>query len=165
MLVLAHALLVLLLAAPSSKEVLEERRAGIAREILKIAGHIQREIEAGDASALLERVPPDGLRCGGQVVPRERVEHDLRTPDSWLHAVLFGGKAASAPPGQPASLRELFAAAKEIQVVVAFRADPRSEVGLPCIDYRARDTITPGAPLCFERRDGRWWFTESLYPC
>jgi len=163
--VLAPVLLALALSTPASPEALEQRRADIAREILQLAGRIQREIEAMNASALLDRVPPEGLRCGEQLVPRERVEHDLRAKDSWLHAVFFGGAAACAPPGQPASLWELFAVAKEIQVVVAFRADPRSEVGLPCFDYRARDTITPGAPFCFERRDGKWWFAQSLYPC
>ena len=162
---LAPALLALAAAAPASPEALEQKRADIAREILQLAGRIQREIEASDAAALLARVPPGGIRCGGQVVPRQRVEHDLLASDSWLHAVFFGGPAASAPPGQPASLKELFAVAKEIQVVVAFRADPRSEIGLPCFDYRVRDTITPGAPLCFERHDGKWWFAQSLYPC
>jgi len=152
-------------AAPSPDPALEERRAAIAREILPLAGLIQREIEAGDVAALLSRVPPDGLRCGAQLVPRVHVERDLRAEDSWLHAFLFGGPGASATPGQPASLKELFATAREIAVVVAFRADPSSDIGIPCVDYRARDTITPGAPLCFERRAGKWWFTQSLYPC
>jgi hypothetical protein len=158
-------LLALALLAPPARPALEERRVEVAKEILQLAGRLQREIEAGDAAALLARVPADGLRCGDRVVPRARVEHDLRTDGSWLHAVFFGGPGAPAPSGQPASLRAFFATAKEIAVVVEFRADPRSELGMPCFTYRARDTVTPGAPLCFERRGGRWWFTESLYPC
>ena len=158
-------LLALTLAAPKPAEALEERRAGVAREILRLAGRLQREIEAGDVAALVARVPPDGLRCGGEVVPRARVERDLRDEKSWLHGVLFGSPAASAPGGQPASLKAMFASAREIAVLIAFREDPRSELGLPCLDYHAKDTITPGAPLCFELRNGKWWFTESLYPC
>ena len=159
-------LLALTLAAPpKAAPGPEQRRAEIAQEILRLAGRIQREVEAGDVAALVARVPPDGLRCGGQVVPRARVEQDLRADGSWLHGVLFGGPGATAPAGQPSSLQAMFARAKEIAVVVAFREDPRSEVGLPCLDYHAKDTITPGAPLCFEWHDGKWWFAESLYPC
>lgn len=158
-------LVVLTATAPKPADTLEQRRADIARQILHLAGRLQRDIEEGDVSALVARVPPEGLRCGGEIVPRARVEHDLRTEGSWLHGVIFGGPGASAPAGQPSSLRALFATAKEIAVLVAFREDPRSEVGFPCLDYHARDTITPGAPLCFEYRNGKWWFAESLYPC
>lgn len=144
---------------------LEQKRAALAREVIRLAPAIQKEIEAGNAKAILARVPAEGLRCAGRIVPRARVEHDLRTEGAWLHAVLFGGPGAPAEAGQPASLQAFFAAAKEIQVVVAFREDPRTPVGLPCLDFRARDTVTPGAPFCFEQRGGRWWLVESLYPC
>jgi hypothetical protein len=99
------------------------------------------------------------------VVPRARLEHDLRTDGTWLHGVLFGGAGAAAPAGPPASLRALFASAKEIAALVAFREDPRSPVGLPCLEFHARNTVTPGAPFCFEQRGGRWWLVESFYPC
>ncbi len=151
--------------AEPGKGELEARRAALAREVIRLAPLLQKEIEAGNAKALLARVPAEGLRCAGRIVPRARVEHDLRTEGAWLHAVLFGGPGAPAVPGQPASLQAFFATAREIQVVVAFREDPRSPVGLPCLDFRARDTVTPGAPFCFEQRGGRWWFTQSLYPC
>ncbi len=159
------AVLALTLAASSSSAALEQRRADIARDILRLAGRLQGEIERGDVAAVLARIPPDGLRCAGTLVPRARVERDLRTEGSWLHGVIFGGPGATASAGQPSSLKALFATAKEIAVVVGFREDPRSAVGIPCLDYRAKNTITPGAPLCFEKRNGKWWFTESLYPC
>jgi hypothetical protein len=158
-------LLALAMTAPRPQPTLEEQRAEIAKQILRLAGHLQREIEAGDVAALVARVPPGGLRCGGAIVPRARVEHDLRTEGSWLHGVFFGSPAASAAAGRPSSLKALFASAKEIAVLVGFREDPRSEVGLPCLDYRAKETVTPGVPICFEWRDGKWWFAESLYPC
>lgn len=161
---LALAVAFSLAAAPAGK-ALEQKRAAIAREVLQVARSIQGEIERGDAAALLARVPREGLRCGGDLVPRARVERDLRAQGSWLHGVFFGGPGAPAPAGQPGSLRELFARAKEVAVVVAFREDPRVETGLPCLDFRARNTVTPGAPICLEKRGGRWWFTESLYPC
>ena len=64
------------------------------------------------------------------------------------------------------SLREFFREAREVAVLVAFRSDTTAgAVGLPCLDYRAPGLGTPGVPLCFEKRAGRWWFTESLYPC
>ncbi|HET6413819.1 MAG TPA: hypothetical protein VFG53_17305 [Anaeromyxobacter sp.] len=158
-------LLTLALAVPSKDSTLEERRAEIAKEILPLAGRIKRQIESGDVAALLARVPAEGLRCGRELVPKDRVERDLRAKGSWLHAFFFGGPAATAAPGQPASLKELFATAPEVALVVEFRADPSSDTGIPCVDYRAKDTITPGAPLCFVRRAGQWWFTQSLYPC
>jgi hypothetical protein len=164
----ALALALALAAGPAAKEgkdALEARRKELAGQVMQVAARVQREIEAGDLKALLARVPAEGLRCGGRVVPRARVEHDLRTEGTWLHAVLFGGAGASAPPGQPASLRDFFAGAKEVAVTVGFREDPRSPVGLPCAEFRARDTVTPGAPFCFEQKEGRWWFAESLYPC
>lgn len=151
--------------AKAAKDPLEARRAEIAREVMPLGARIQREIEAGDVQALLARIPPEGLRCGGRVVPRARVERDLRTEGTWLHAALFGGPGAPAPPGQPSSLKAFFAAAKEVAVLVGFREDPGSPVGLPCLEFRARDIVTPGAAFCFERKGGRWWFTESLYPC
>ena len=165
-------LLTLLLLAPAQggapaapDAALENRRAEVAKQVLRLAGRIQREIEAGDVAALLARVPPEGLRCGDRLVPRAHVERDLRSGGSWLHAVLFGGPGSAGPPGQPASLRALFASAKEVAAVVSFRSDPRSELGIPCLEFRTRDAATPGAPLCFEQRAGRWWFTQSLYPC
>ncbi|MGC4001059.1 MAG: hypothetical protein QM767_27795 [Anaeromyxobacter sp.] len=116
--------------------------------------------------ALAARVPPDGLRCGGRVIPRQRVLRELRDPASWVHGVLLGGPGASAPAGQPASLRALFATAREVAVAVAFRGDPAAgPLGRPCLAYRAPGLVTPGAPLCFVRRGQEWLFTESLYPC
>lgn len=142
----------------------DARRARIANELLRLAATLQKELEAGDARALLARVPAAGLRCGGQVVPKPRVARDLGDPGSWLHRVLFG------PPGDrkghPASLRAFLAAAPEVAVFVTFRRDEQAgPLGLPCFEYRARDLETPGAPLCFDRAGGRWWFAESLYPC
>jgi len=164
MLPLALALGLSLVAAPADK-ALERRRSELAREVLGVAGQVQRDIERGDVAALVARVPPEGLRCGGALVPRARVARDLRAEGSWLHGVVFGGPGAPAPGGQPGSLRELFARAKEVAVVVAFREDARAAAGMPCFDFRAKDTVTPGAPICLEKRGGRWWFTESLYPC
>jgi hypothetical protein len=163
--VLASLLLALALGGAPRAVSLEDQRALLAREVLKVAGRIQRDIEAGDTAALLARVPPEGLRCGERVIPRERVEHDLRTEGSWLRGVLFGDPGAAGSPGRPASLRAFFAKAKEIAVVVAFREDPRSEAGLPCLEFKARDLLAPGAPLCLVQRNGRWWFTDSPYPC
>ncbi|WP_242346131.1 hypothetical protein [Anaeromyxobacter terrae] len=144
----------------------ERRREEIARELVRLGGELQRAIEAEDVAAVVARVPPDGLRCGERVVPRERVERDLRSEGSWLHGVFFGGQGHVPFPGMARSLRAFFREASEVAVLVAFRRDARAgAVGLPCIDYRAPGLGTPGAPLCFERRDGRWWFTESPYPC
>ncbi len=152
-------------SAKAGKDTLEAKRAEVAREVIRLAAPLEKEIEAGDVKALLARVPAEGLRCAGRIVPRARVEQDLRTAGSWLHGALFGGAGAASSPGQPASLQAFFATAKEIQVVVAFREDPRTPVGLPCLEFRARDLVTPGAPFCFEQRGGRWWLVESLYPC
>lgn len=164
MLPLVLALGLSLAAAPADK-ALERRRSEIAREVLAVAGQVQRDIERGDVAALVARVPPEGLRCGGALVPRDRVARDLRAEGSWLHGVVFGGPGAPAQSGQPGSLRELFARAKEVAVVVAFREDARAAAGMPCFDFRAKDTVTPGAPICLEKRGGKWWFAESLYPC
>jgi hypothetical protein len=153
-------------ASPDGKASVERRREAIARELIRLGGELQRAIEAGDVGAVVARVPPGGLRCGDRVVPRERVEQDLRADGSWLHGVFFGGPGHVPFPGMARSLRAFFREAREVAVIVAFRTDARAgPAGLPCIDYRAPGLGTPGAPLCFERRDGRWWFTESLYPC
>lgn len=164
------AALALLLAAdpakPEPSDPLEARREVIANELLRVGAELQRAIQAGDPAPLLARVPADGLRCAGRVVPRARLERDVRNPRSWLHGVLFGGPGHAPPAGTAASLRALLRDAPEIQALVAFRRDERAgPVGLPCLDFRARDLVTPGAPFCFESRGGRWWLTESLYPC
>lgn len=151
-------------AAERQADPLERRRAAIADELVRLGARLQREIEAGDVEALLARVPESGLRCAGRVVPRARVARDLRTPGSWLNAVLIG--TPGAPPGPPRSLRAFFGAAPEVAVLVSFRRDARAgALGLPCLEYRARDVAPPRVTLCFEARAGRWWFTESLYPC
>jgi hypothetical protein len=150
----------------AAADVVEERRAAIARELIRVADELQRRIVAGDAEALLARVPPEGLRCAGRVVPRAKVARDLRGPGSWLHQVYLGRAAAGRRDSPPASLAAFLSDAKEVAVLVSFRPDPRAgPTGRPCVDFRAKDVPTPGAPLCFERRDGRWWLTESLYPC
>jgi hypothetical protein len=144
----------------------ERRRAEVAKALVRLGAELRRHIVAGDVDALVARVPPDGLRCAGRLVPRAKVARDLRGEGTWLHGVFFGGPGAPAPAGSPASLAHLLRTAPEVAILVTFRPDPRAgPAGRPCIDYRAKDLPTPGAPLCFEERDGRWWFTESLYPC
>jgi hypothetical protein len=158
------ALLALAVAASPAAE-LEARRAEIARELLAVGSEIAHELLAGDAAALAARVPPDGLRCAGRVVPRARVSRDLRTPGAWLHDALCGG-AAPAAAGAPRSLAVLLRAHPDAAMAVSFTKDPHAgEVGRPCLEFRARGEAPVGAPLCFERRSGRWWLSESLYPC
>jgi hypothetical protein len=142
---------------------LEQRREAIAREILTIAGALRGAIVRGDAATILERVPASGLRCGERVIPRARVMHDLRTPGTWLHEVFFG---AGGTAESPRSLQVFLRGAREVAMVVAFRVDPAAgPVGRPCLDFRVKGVATPGAPLCFEQRAGRWWLVQSLYPC
>jgi hypothetical protein len=151
-------------AAPPRSPV-ERRRAEIARELIAVGAAIQRGLEAGDAGPLLARVPAGGLRCAGATVPRARVVRDLGDPGAWLHRTYLAPPAPGAP-GSPASLRAFFAVAREVAVVVSFRRDPAAApTGRPCLDYRSPGLRTPGAPLCFETRGGRWWLVESLYPC
>jgi hypothetical protein len=153
-------------ARPGPEDEVERRRVQIAKELVRLGAELKREIEAGDVAALVARVPPEGLRCAGQVVPRARVERDLRAPTSWLHGVFFRGPGAASRPGAPASLQAFFAAAGDVAVVVGFHPAPGAgPEGTPCLDFRAPGLVTPGGPLCFERKGGRWWFTESLYPC
>ena len=148
---------------PARPDPLDARREAIAKEILRVGASLHGEIARGDAAAILGRVPAKGLRCGARVIPRARVEHDLRTPGSWLHEVFFG---EGGTPSAPRSLRVFLRSAGEVAMVVAFRIDPAAgPVGRPCLDFRAKGVATPGAPLCFEQRAGRWWFVESLYPC
>ncbi len=153
-------------AAAESRDALDRRRDAIARELIVLGAEVRRAIERGDAAALVARVPRDGLRCAGRLVPRERVARDLLSERSWLHGVFFGGPGYAPRPGTAASLAALFRTHGEVAVVVSFDPDPRAgPTGRPCLDFRAKDSGTPGAPLCFERRGERWWFTESLYPC
>jgi len=166
----AAALAALLAAATPpgalSEQRVEERHAAIAKELVRLGAQLQREIIAENADALLARVPPEGLRCGGRLVPRAKVARDLRGNGTWLHAVFFGGPGASPRPGAPASLAAFLRSAREVAILVSFQRDVSAgPTGRPCIDFRAKDLATPGAPLCFEQRGGRWWFTESLYPC
>jgi hypothetical protein len=153
--------------APASKaDPLDAKREAVANQILRVAAELERAIVAGDPAPLLARVPEDGLRCAARVVPKARVASDLANPRSWLHGVFFGGPGFQPPAGTAASLRALLRDAPEIQALVAFRRDERAgALGQPCLDFRARDLATPGAPLCFESRGGRWWLSESLYPC
>jgi hypothetical protein len=160
----------LALAAPPpgglTAQQVEQRRAEIARELVRLGAELQREIVAENAEALLARVPADGLRCAGRVVPRAKVARDLRGNGTWLNAVFFGPVGPAPRPGAPASLAAFLRTQREVAITVSFQPDPRAApVGRPCIDFRAKGAATPGAPLCFEHRDGRWWFTESLYPC
>lgn len=157
----------LLAAAPAvAADPLDARRQVIASEVTRVGAELQRAIEAGDTGALLARVPASGLRCGARVVPREKVRRDLQDPRSWLHGALVGGAGYAPPRGGPASLRAFFEHAREIAVAVSFLSDPRAgPVGRPCLEYRSHDTVAPAVPLCFEARGGRWWLTDSLYPC
>jgi hypothetical protein len=163
---------VLLVAAPAAgprergREDAEERRRSVAPEIIALGLEIRREIERHDVAALVARVPPDGLRCGDRLLPRERVARDLQNERSWIHGVLFGGAGYRPPPGTAPSLAALFRSAREIAVAVSFEPDARAgPEGRPCVEYRAKEAATPVAPLCFERRGRRWWLVESLYPC
>ncbi len=152
--------------APGKDEALERRREAIARELMPIGTELRRELGRGDAKGLLARVPEAGLRCGDRTVPKARVAKDLAAPDSWLHGVFFGGPGYAPPPGTAASVAALLRGPKEVAIVVSFERDPRAgALGLPCLDFRAEGVGTPGVPICFEQRGGRWWIVESLYPC
>jgi hypothetical protein len=152
--------------APAEGDPVERRRAEVAKDLLRVGEELRREILAGDARALGARIPAEGLRCAGRVVPRARVLRDLETPGGWVHDAIFGAPGARAGGAAPASLADLLRSAPEIAMTVSFVQDPRAApLGRPCLEFRAKGAVTPGAPLCFERRDGRWWFTESLYPC
>jgi hypothetical protein len=164
----------LLAAAPAgsrpaegrAREGVERRREAVAREIGALGAEIRRAIERHDVAALVARVPPDGLRCGDRVVPRDRVARDLQNEGSWVHGVLFGGPGYGPPPGTAPSLAALFRAAREVALAVSFQQDPRAgPEGRPCLEFRAKELGTPGPPLCFERRGEAWWLAESLYPC
>jgi hypothetical protein len=150
-------------AARAAEDPVEQRRSAIAKELVRLGAELERQIVAGDAEALLARVPASGLRCAGRIVPREKVARDLRREGAWLHGVFFGSGGTERAP---TSLASFLRTAKEVAIVVSFHPDGRARsTGRPCLDFRAKDLPTPGAPLCFEERDGRWWFTESLYPC
>lgn len=152
-------------AGPPADPV-EQRRAEVARDLVRVGEELRREIVAGDARALGARVPAEGLRCAGRLVPRGRVQRDLATPGSWLHDTLLGAPGLRGQKGAPASLAELLTTAGEVAIAVSFVQDARAmPLGRPCLEFRVKNVVTPTAPLCFERRDGRWWFTESLYPC
>jgi hypothetical protein len=152
-------------AAPPG-DPLERRRDEVARALVHLGQELRREIVSGDARALAARVPADGLRCAGRLVPRSRVQRDLATPGSWLHDTILGAPGVHGSNTAPASLAELLRAQREVAITVSFVRDPRAEpLGRPCLEFRAKDVVGPTAPLCFEQRDGRWWFTESLYPC
>jgi len=153
-----------LAAAPGGDASVERRREEIARDILRLGLELRREVVAGDVAAIASRVPPEGLRCAGRLVPRARVERDLSTPGAWLHDALFGRKELAAR-GAP-SLASLLRSSHDVAMGVSFAPDPRAgQVGRPCLEFRAKDAPPPGTPLCFEKRGGRWWLTESLYPC
>jgi hypothetical protein len=157
---------VLLGAAAPADDPLERRRAAVAREMVRLGAELKGAVEAGDVAALVARVPASGLRCGARLVPHAKVARDLRTRTSWLHRVFFGDAARPEPRGRPGSLRAFFREGRDVAVLVAFRADDAAgPLGMPCIDFRAAGLTTPGAPLCFERKGGRWWFAHSLYPC
>ena len=144
----------------------ERRRSEVARDLIRVGEELRREIVAGDARALAARVPADGLRCAGRLVPRARVQRDLSTTGSWLHDTLLGAPGVEGSRAAPASVAELLRVHGEVAIAISFVRDPRAEpLGRPCLEFRAKDVVGPTAPLCFERRDGRWWFTESLYPC
>jgi hypothetical protein len=152
--------------APAPAGALERRREAIARELVAVAGALRREVERGDVAALVARVPDAGLRCRGRSIPKARVARDLAARGSWLHGVFFGGPGYAPAAGVAPSLAALFAARAEVAVVVTFQPDARAgAAGRPCVDFRAEGIGTPGAPICFEERGGRWWVTESLYPC
>lgn len=153
-------------AAPAEDPRIERRREAIAKQLLRVGGELRAAIRRGDAAALLARVPDAGLRCGDRAVPKARVARDLAAPDSWLRGVFFGGPGYAPPPGTAPSLAALLGGPREVAVVVLFVIDRRAgEVGRPCVDFRAEGVGTPGVPICFEERRGRWWIVESLYPC
>jgi hypothetical protein len=169
---LAAALLLAAAPAPSrpaegrGREGVERRREAVAREIAALGAQLRRAIEKHDVAAFVARVPQDGLRCGDRVVPRARVERDLRNEGSWVHGVVFGGRGFTPPPGTAPSLAGLFRTAREVALAVSFQQDPRAgPEGRPCLEFRAKEIATPGPPLCFERRGDAWWLVESLYPC
>jgi hypothetical protein len=153
-------------APGQAADALEPRRAEVARELLRVGEELRRELLAGDDRAIAARIPADGLRCAGRLLPRARVQRDLATPGSWLHDTLLGGGGVRAAGAPPVSVAEMLRASPEVAMAVSFVNDPRAlPLGRPCLEFRGKDVQGPVAPFCFERRDGRWWLTESLYPC
>ncbi len=153
-------------AAGTPDPAVEAKREAIAKELVRVGAELRRDVERRDAKALLARIPDSGLRCGDRTVPKARVARDLAAPDSWLHGVFFGGAGYLAPSGTAPSLSALLSGPREVAIVVSFVRDARAgELGRPCVDFRVDGVGTPGVPTCFERRGGRWWIVDSLYPC
>ena len=151
----------------------EARREAIARELIRLGSDLRRELEAADAAAIAARVPPEGLRCAGRLVPRRHVMEALSGGGTWLHGILFGGPGYAPPPGEAPSVRDfLVRGGRDVEVAVGFVPDARaSPVGRPCLQFRpargrpAHGGPPPELPFCFERRGERWVLTESLFPC
>ena len=145
----------------------ERRREAIARELLAVGAALQREIARGDAAAIVGPRPgggpalrrPDGAegarRAGprgpGELAPRRLLRR------AGVRAARRARRRRSRRSSAPAGTWRWWSRSAAIP-----RAGP---TGRPCLELRAKELATPGAPLCFEERGGRWWLTESLYPC
>jgi hypothetical protein len=123
---------------------------------------------AGDADVIASFVHESGIACVDDVISKARVLKDLQNKDSWLFAYLFSPaefESRFKDALHPVSLQRYFATATDLEPVISFSELPgRGDPNFACIHFRSSNfDVWP--ELCFFRRDGQWFLSDSPYSC
>jgi len=122
----------------------------------------------GDADVIASFIDEAGIPCVDDHISKDRVLSHLQNRDSWLFAYLFSPmefEAKFKDAMHPVSLQRYFATAMDLELLISFSESPtRAHSNYACIHFRSSNfAVWP--ELCFFRRDGRWFLSDSPYDC
>jgi hypothetical protein len=136
-------------------------------QIIRLAERIRADILRGKVDAILELVPPDGMGCGDEKIPRARVERDLSEKGTYVNALLFDSatlRERYSKSGNSVSFQEKFRQSPRGPIVVTFLNFPGQDPNaFPCANFHFGDDYPE--TVCFFRRGGKWRLTDSFYEC
>ncbi len=151
---------------------LPEARAGrseteaerVRQDMKRVIDGLARAMSTRDVMSVARLVAPEGLQCEDDLVPRDVVAAELRTPGTWLHSYFFDTAALQAryaDRGVPMSLADFFSYAHGVSFEIGFTQYPgRPKHDRPCIRLQAKNLdYTPF--LCFARSGGHWYFAQG----
>lgn len=136
-------------------------------QIIRLANRIRWDVARGKVNVILQLLPPDGMGCGEEKIARARVARDLSQKGTYLHARLFDSatlRERYPESGRTKSLQDTFRRRPRGPIVVTFLDFPGQDPSaFPCANFHSEDDYPE--TICFFKRDGKWWLTDSFYEC
>ena len=144
-----------LVVSSGAVDALADTREAYVTELRKIGDELKRAILSRDIKGILKYVNKEGIFCIDNRIAFDRVEKDLKAPDSQLYTNLFGR----------GGMKEYFESAKDQTIRINFSVvNGKENIRSTCLRYTSSN-YADWPEVCFYFEDGKWGINDSLYNC